>query len=280
MVKSSEKDLRRFAAEIRLETLRELKARGFGHVGGSMSIVELLSVLYGGVMRVDPARPAWEERDWLVLSKGHAGPALYAALALRGFFDREELKTLNRPGTSLPSHCDRLKTPGVDMTTGSLGQGISTAIGAALGHRLKKRDNWVYLILGDGEVDEGQVWEGALFAHQFKLDRLIAFIDANKQQLDGFTDDVMSLGDLCAKFGSFGWHTQRVDGHDVSAIQDAVEKARAETGRPSVIVLDTIKGKGCNFAEGTLNNHHIAFTDEQMDSAIRIAELAWKEAQE
>ncbi len=278
MVKTSGKDLKRFAAEIRLETLKELKTRGFGHVGGCMSVVEVLSVLYGGVMRVDPANPDWDERDRLVMSKGHAGPALYATLALRGFFDRGLLQTLNRPGTLLPSHCDRLRTPGVDMTTGSLGQGISAAIGIALGQRLKRKDSYVYLILGDGEMDEGQVWEGILSANQFGLDHLIAFVDANKQQLDGFTVDVMSLGDLSEKFRSFGWHVQRVDGHDVTSIERAVYRAQAETGRPSAIILDTVKGKGCDFLEGTLNNHHVSFTDDRIDSAVLAAENELMEA--
>ena len=267
----------RFAAQIRLEALKELAHLGFGHVGGSMSIVETLAVLYGGVMRIDPENPRWKKRDWLVCSKGHAGPAIYATLALKGYFPKDMLMTLNQGGTNLPSHCDRNKTPGIDMTTGSLGQGMSTAIGVALGNRLDKRDNWTYLILGDGELDEGQVWEGALFAHQFKLDNFIAFIDYNKQQLDGYTKDIMDLGDVAGKFASFGWHAQSIDGHDMEAITEAIEKAKAAKGEPSVIVLNTIKGKGCTFAEGILNNHHMAFTKEQGQEAVEAAQKALDE---
>ena len=261
-----------FTARIRLETLKELAHLGFGHVGGSMSIVETLAVLYGGVMHIDPSNPGWGDRDWLVCSKGHAGPAIYATLALKGYFPKEMLTTLNKGGTNLPSHCDCNKTPGIDMTTGSLGQGMSTAIGVALGNRMDKRDNWTYLILGDGEIDEGQVWEGALFAHQFKLDNLITFIDYNKQQLDGYTKDIMDLGDVAAKFASFGWHAQSIDGHDMEAITGAIEKAKTVKGMPSVIVLNTIKGKGCTFAEGVLNNHHMAFTKEQGQEAVAAAQ--------
>ena len=174
------KELEKFATQIRLETLKALTHLGFGHAGGALSIVETLAVLYGGVMNIDPQNSTWEARDWLVVSKGHSGPAVYATLALRGYFPLEDLLTLNQGGTKLPSHCDRTKTVGIDMTTGSLGQGVSSAIGIALGHRLDQRDNYTYLIIGDGECDEGQVWEGALFAAHQKLDRLIAFVDANK----------------------------------------------------------------------------------------------------
>lgn len=245
---------------------------GFGHVGGSMSLVETLAVLYGGVMNIDPQNPRWEERDWLVCSKGHAGPAVYAALALKDYFPKEELLTLNQGGTNLPSHCDRNKTIGIDMTTGSLGQGISTAIGVALGNRLDGRPNYTYLILGDGELNEGQVWEGVLFANHFELSNLIAFVDHNKQQLDGYTSEVMDLGDIKRKFESFGWHAQGVDGHDTTAIFNAIISAKEEKCKPSVIVLDTIKGKGCTFAEGIKANHHMTFTEEQSEEAIKAAE--------
>ena len=268
MNKEETKSLERLAAQIRLETLKEFDSLGFGHVGGAMSIVETIAVLYGAVMNIDPSDPDWEDRDWLVCSKGHAGPTIYATLALEGYFEKEMLLTLNKGGTNLPSHCDRNLTPGIDMTTGSLGQGMSTAIGVALGNRLDKRSNWTFLILGDGELNEGQVWEGALFANHFKVDNLIAFVDYNKQQLDGYTKDIMDLGDISAKFGSFGWHTQSIDGHNVQDIYEAVENAKAAKGRPSVIVLDTCKGKGCRFAEGVLNNHHMAFTNEQCSEAI------------
>ena len=268
MNKQKIKDLNQFAAQIRFETLKELGSLGFGHVGGAMSIVETIAVLYGAVMNIEPSDPDWGDRDWLVCSKGHAGPTIYATLALEGYFDKEMLLTLNKGGTSLPSHCDRNLTPGIDMTTGSLGQGMSTAIGVALGNRLDKRSSFVYLILGDGELNEGQVWEGAMFANHFKVDNLIAFVDYNKQQLDGYTKDIMDLGDVAAKFESFGWHAQSIDGHDVAAIYEAIENAKAAKGKPSVIVLNTCKGKGCTFAEGIVNNHHMVFTSEQCDEAI------------
>ncbi|MDW7738753.1 MAG: transketolase [Bacillota bacterium] len=273
LTEEKKKELKRFAAQIRLETLHEFKHLGFGHVGGSMSIVETLAVLYGEVMNVRAEDPEWKERDWLVLSKGHAGPSLYATLALKGFFSMDELKTLNRPGTALPSHCDRNKTIGVDMTTGSLGQGISTAIGIALGNRLDKRNSYTYLILGDGECNEGQVWEGALFAAHHRLDNMIAFVDYNKQQLDGYTRDILDLGNLAEKFACFGWYTYEVDGHDIEEIYNALMQARSSEGKPSAIILHTQKGKGCTFAEGILDNHHMAFTVEQIDEAISHIEI-------
>ena len=266
------REIKGFARQIRIETLRELGNLGFGHIGGAMSIVELLAVLYGKVMKVNPNNPTWEERDWLVLSKGHAGPALYAALALKGFFPMEMLKTLNQGGTHLPSHADHNLTPGVDMTTGSLGQGMSTGLGVALGHRLENKDNHVYVILGDGESQEGQVWEGALFGGNAKLDNLIVFIDYNKQQLDGYIDNINPLGDLRQKWESFGWHTQEVDGHDVSAVYQGIQNAHAAKGQSSAIILHTIKGKGCNFAESVELNHHMKFSKEQVAEAIRALE--------
>jgi len=252
--------LEKFTTEIRLETLKEIKNLGFGHIGGAMSIVETLAVLYGKVMKIKPKEPQWEDRDWLVVSKGHAGPAVYATLALKGYFSMEELMTLNKPKTNLPSHCDRNKTIGIDMTTGSLGQGMSTAIGIALGNRLDRRDSYTYLIIGDGECDEGQVWEGALFAHHHKLDHLITFIDANKKQLDGYTKDINDLGDIAQKFTSFGWYAQDVNGADVAKIYEAIEKVKEVKGQPSVIILDTIKGQGIKFVEETMANHHMRFS--------------------
>jgi transketolase len=261
-------DLKKIAAEIRIEALKALASLGFGHVGGAMSIADTLAVLYGAEMKIDPQNPAWEERDYLVLSKGHAGPALYAALALKGYFPVEELQTINRGGTRLPSHCDRNKTPGVDMSTGSLGQGMSSAIGIALGFKMDKKPNKVFLILGDGECDEGQVWEGALFAAQHKVSNLIAFVDYNRQQLDGYTKDICDLGDLGQKFDEFGWSVQEVPGHDTAAIQEAVQTAKKQTEKPNMIILNTQKGKGCTFAEGKLFNHHMTFTKEQAEEAV------------
>ena len=262
-------EIRRFATRVRMEALKSIGAVGIGHIGGTLSVCDLLAVLYGAVMRVDPSNPRWEGRDYLVLSKGHSGPALYATLALKGFFPVDLLKTLNQPGTTLPSHCDRLRTPGIDMTTGSLGQGASSAAGIALGLKRRGMSNRVYLVLGDGECNEGQVWEMALFAHQFKLDNLIAFVDYNKQQIDGFTREICDLGDLAAKFAAFGWHAQTVDGHDVAAILQAIEVAQIQTDSPSVIVLNTVKGKGVSWWEGDRNNHNIAITTEQLGRALQ-----------
>lgn len=264
----SRQQLERFADDIRVETLKEFGKRGFGHIGGAMSIIELLAVLYGGVMKIDPHKPKWEERDWLVLSKGHAGPALYATLALKGYFPKEMLQTLNQGGTNLPSHADMNKTPGVDMTTGSLGQGMSSGLGVALGHRLNKKSNYVYIVLGDGECQEGQVWEGALYGGNAKLDNLIVFVDFNKQQLDGFVENINPLGDLKKKWEGFGWHTQEVDGHDVTEISQAIDQAKQAKGSSSVIILHTTKGKGCSFAEAVELNHHMRFTEEQIQEAI------------
>ena len=259
---------KRMALKVRILALKAMREQKGGHVGGSMSIADAIAVLYSDKMNIDPNNPKWEGRDWLVMSKGHCGPALYAALCIRGFIPEAALATMNTPHTILPSHCDRLKTPGVDMSTGSLGQGMSTALGVAMGHKVQGMDNTTYLILGDGECDEGQVWEGALFAAAKKLDNVIAFVDYNKKQLDGYTKDICDLGDLAKKFEDFGWYAQNIDGHDVDAISAAIDSAKAEKGRPSVIVLNTLKGKGCFFAEDVLYNHHMSFTKEQADEAI------------
>ena len=264
--------LQQFACQIRIETIRALGVMGVGHIGGAMSMADLMAVLYGKVLRVDPQDPRKEDRDWMVVSKGHCGPALYAALALRGYFPVEELVSINQPGTRLPSHCDRLKTPGVDITTGSLGQGMSSAIGVALGNQMQGRSSYTYLVLGDGECQEGQVWEGTLFAPQHKLDHLIAFVDYNRKQLDGFTDEICSLGDLARKFRDFGWFTQQVDGNDVEALLRAIQAAQANRGAPSMIVMDTVKGKDCSFAEDVYYNHHMSFTQDQATQAIAALE--------
>jgi transketolase len=272
LVKNKVKELNIFATRMRIETIRQIATRGFGHIGGAMSICDVLSVLYGDVMKIDPKNPKMENRDWFICSKGHAGPAVYSALALRGFFPVEELKTLNQHGTNFPSHCDRTKTPGIDVTTGSLGQGLSAAIGVALGHRLDKKDNYVYVILGDGECDEGQVWEAALYAAQKRTSNLIAFVDYNKQQIDGYTKDVNDLGDMREKFENFGWYSLSVDGSNVEEIEEAIQKAKEQKEKPSMIILNTRKGEGCSFAENTLNNHHVNVSMEQGNEAIKILE--------
>ena len=267
------KELRVFAQEIRVEALKTIGSLGFGHVGGSMSVVEALAVLYGDVMKVDPKNPHWADRDWCVMSKGHAGPAMYATLGLKGFYPVEQAYTLNQPHTNFPSHTDRTKTPGIDLTTGSLGQGMSTATGAALANKVDGRDNHVFVFVGDGECDEGQVLEAAQFAAHYKLDHLICFVDSNKRQLDGKVDDIMSHGKgIGAKFDAFGWNVIDVaDGNDVEQIYDAVQAAYATTGKPTCIVLNTVKGKGCTFAEPS-GAHSSQPSKEQWDEAIAFAE--------
>lgn len=255
-------EVQRYATEIRVETLKALTNLGFGHYGGSMSVVETLAVLYGAVMNVDPADPEWPERDNFVLSKGHAGPALYSALALKGYFPREDLATLNQNGTHFPSHPDRLLTRGVDATTGSLGQGVSIATGMALAHRLAGRKNRVFCILGDGELNEGQCWEAFQFIAHHNLNNLTLFIDYNKQQLDGTLDEVIKPFDLKAKFSAFGFDVVSVKGDDIAAIYDVVAPVRAGEQRPRVVILDTIKGQGVAYIEQLLNSHHMRLTDE------------------
>lgn len=267
---AKKKELKRFSIQTQMEIVKMISHVPAGHIGGSLSITDLLAVLYNKQMKINPADPKWEDRDWLVLSKGHCGPALYATLALKGFFPMEQLETLNGPGTDLPSHADRNHTTGIDMTTGSLGQGASTAAGVALGMKLDKKDNKVYLILGDGELNEGQVWEMAMMAATKKLDNLIAFVDFNKFQLDGRTDndDVCNLGDICGKFEAFGWYVQRVNGHDVSEIDDAIENAKAHEGSPSVIVMDTIKGNGWSRIADTAASHSRGVSPEELKEAL------------
>jgi transketolase len=263
-----DRELTLFAGEMRIAALECLAAFGSGHVGGSMSVIEALAALYGSELRHDARRPEWPERDKLVLSKGHAGPALYAALALRGFFPREWLNTLNLGGTKLPSHVDRTKTPGVDMTCGSLGQGLSAAVGMTLGARLNGLDSYTYVILGDGECDEGQVWEAAMFAAHYKLSRLIVLVDNNKRQLDGYTRDVLDTRDFAEKFRAFGWRAIDVSGNDSPAVRGAIREAKLETARPTAIILDTIKGYGCPFAENAESNHSMSCKREDVDAAI------------
>jgi transketolase len=220
-------------------------------------------------MNVTPAEPRRPDRDRLVLSKGHAGPALYAVLADKGFFPAEWLNTLNRGGTRLPSHCDRVRTPGIDMTTGSLGQGLSAAVGMALAARLDRAAHTVYAIISDGESNEGQIWEAAMAAAHWRLNRLIAFTDYNKMQIDGYVHEVMNVEDLNAKWVAFGWFVQRVDGHDLAALDGAIVRAKAEPLRPSMIVMDTVKGKGAFFAENRVESHNMKYDYETALEAIR-----------
>lgn len=266
------------AGGIRILALQAISGVGQGHVGGSLSIADVLGVLYGKVMSIVPTSPQREKRDFLVVSKGHSGPAVYAALALTGYFPAQQLSTMNRPLTNLPSHCDRLKTAGVDMTTGSLGQGASSAAGIALGNRIKGLKNFTYLILGDGECNEGQVWEAAEFAAHQKLGHLIAFVDWNKKQLDGEIEKISGGGNFEEKFRAFGWDAVTIDGHDLNAIYDAIMAAQNVEDKPSVIVLDTIKGKGFTKAENTANNHSMAVSKDDFKDAVQEIQAAMKVA--
>ena len=270
MNKEEIKILEEKAKEIRKLTIDQIGYLGVGHIGGAMSIVEVLTILYYKFMKVDPGNPKMPDRDKLVISKGHAGPALYSILADKGFFPKEWLHTLNRGGTRLPSHCDKNLTPGIDMSTGSLGQGISTAIGLALANRLDNIDRKVYLIIGDGESNEGQIWEGAQAAPMFKLNNLIAFTDYNKMQLDGYMHEIMNIEDLNAKWQANNWFVQRVDGHDFFDLNIAIERSSQEKIRPSMIIMDTIKGKGCSFAERDITNHNMVFDYEKAKEAIAV----------
>ena len=276
---SLNKELQKLALEIRIGIVEEIQARGFGHSGGSLSLADALAVLYGAVMRYDSQNPKWPDRDKLVCSKGHAGPGVYATLAVKGFFPYEDLKTLNQPGTYLPSHCDKNKTPGVDMTTGSLGQGTSLACGMALGDKLRGYASRTFLIVGDGESNEGQVWEAFAFASAKKLDNLVVLLDWNKRQLDGWTRDIYPMGDYVAKFEAFGFDTVKVNGNDVEALAQALERTRQGGGRPYAIVMDTVKGAGVKDVEDTEANHSISISDEQFEkwSAQLNAEIgAWE----
>ena len=271
--------LKAFACEIRIAAIEAIHSIGQGHIGGALSIADVLAVLYGREMHYDPANPGWAERDKLVCSKGHAGPAVYGTLALKGFFPYEELKTLNRPGTRLPSHCDRNKTPGVDMTTGSLGQGCSLACGMALGDKLRGRDSRTFLILGDGESNEGQVWEAFAFASAKKLGNLVVLLDWNKRQLDGWTNDIYPMGDYVAKFEAFGFDTVKINGNDVAEIARALERTRQGGERPYAIVVDTVKGAGVAEVADKAMNHSLPVNDEQYErwtGALRAEQIAWE----
>lgn len=265
-------ELQKFAAEIRIATVKQVATRGFGHLGGALSVTDALAVLYGKEMNVRPEEPKWADRDVLVMSKGHAGPAVYSTLALKGYFPMEDLKTLNQPGTNLPSHCDMNLTTGVDMTTGSLGQGVSTGIGMALAQKLDGKNSRTYIFVGDGESQEGQVWEGMMFAPQYKLDNLVLFFDYNGKQLDGYTKDVIDVRDLRAKAEAFGWHAIEIDGHDVEAIYNALQEAKTVKDKPTCIVLRTVKGKGAPELEKILLNHHSAIDKEFGEAAVESLE--------
>ena len=261
-------ELKSMCAKVRENVVTTIGAFGVGHIGGSLSIVDVLVVLYEKHMRVDPSNPRMEGRDRLIISKGHAGPAVYGILAEKGFFDKSWLYTLNQSNTKLPSHCDMYKTPGIDMTTGSLGQGFSCAVGAAKASLLRKDGATIYTIIGDGESQEGQIWEAAMFAAQQKLHNVIAFTDYNNMQIDGDVDEICDIAPLADKWRAFGWDTVEIDGHDLKAIDEAICNAK-KTDKPSMIILDTIKGKGVKFIEDMgYENHSITMTPEITERAL------------
>ena len=268
IVKSDRIKLDRNALRIRWNIIREISGNGGGHIGGSLDLAEMLSVVYTDFMKVRPNDPDWEDRDYMIFSKGHAGPALYAALSLAGFFEDSRLDGLNKPDVYLPGHCDR-KVPGVDATTGSLGQGLSIACGVALGAKIKESGQLIFCVTGDGESDEGQIWEASLAAAHFKLDNLIVFLDWNKMQIDGSNDEVMTLGDPEGKYKAFGWNAVTVKGNDVLDIQKAVyEAVTRPNGKPNMIVLDTLKGEGISGVSEMKNNHCIGFSEVLRNNSI------------
>ena len=270
--------LERRCAEARVHTLRAVNRFGFGHVGGALSMVEALITLYFKELRIDPANKDWPDRDRFVLSKGHCGPALYTVLAMRGYFPLEELQTLNQPGTRLPSHCDRLRTPGIDMTAGSLGQGLSAAVGMALGARMDDAAWRVYCIIGDGEAQEGQIWEASMLAGQHRLGNLTVLLDDNGLQLDDHTSAINAIRPVDKRWEAFGWEVVKVNGHDIRQLVDAMAYARTVTDRPTLIHMVTSKAKGLPAAEGTVASHSMPVTPE--DIALAEARLATFCAQE
>lgn len=273
------------AAEMRRDIVEMIAEAGSGHPGGSLSAADIVATLYfGGVMKHDPSNPDWPARDRFILSKGHAAPVLYAALAGAGYFGRDHLLTLRKLGSMLQGHPDCKKTPGVEVSTGSLGQGLSIAAGLAAGLRGGEHpehfrdDRTVFCLLGDGETQEGQVWEGAMFAAHQRLDNLVAIVDHNGLQIDGACSEVMCVASVSAKFSAFGWHTMEVDGHDVAALYDALVAARDYIGAPVLIVAHTVKGKGVSFMEGDAGWHGKAPSKEQAE--IALAELSQHEGSE
>lgn len=252
----------RLAGEFRYIITDMICRAGSGHLGGALSLVEIIITLYWRVLRTDAANPRWDERDRLVLSKGHAAPVLYLALAYRDFFPKAWLKTLNADDTRLPSHADARYVPGIDMTTGSLGQGLSCACGAAYAARLDGKKHRVFCIVGDGECNEGQNWEAAMFAGHHKLDNLVAITDYNKLQIDDFTDRLLTLEPLCDKWRAFGWEVFEMDGHDWDAIYKTINAAAAVRGKPAMIIAHTIKAKGCGLVENKPESHNIKVPDQ------------------
>ena len=260
--------LARKAAEIRRLALTTVRSANSGHLGGSLSLADILAVLYFNKLNIKPEDPAWEERDRFVLSKGHCTPALYSTLALRGYFPVERLDTFRHIDSDLSGHAEMRGVPGVDMSAGSLGQGLSAAVGMALSGRTYHKNYRVYCAMGDGEIQEGQIWEAAMAAGHYKLDHLTAVVDNNNLQIDGTVEQVLSPYPIDEKFKAFGWNTICVDGHDIVGLLNAFEEAANHTGNPSVIVAKTVKGKGVSFMENDVKWHGSTPTPQQFEEAI------------
>lgn len=278
MTSCEKKQLQVLACKVRMGIIESTHAAKCGHPGGSMSAAEMFTYLYFREMKVDPRNPQWDARDRFVLSKGHCAPGLYATLAHRGFFPVEDLLSLRKVGSYLQGHPNMNTVPGVDMSTGSLGQGISVACGMALGAKVKQQTNRVYTLLGDGEIQEGQVWEACMFASHYHLDNLCVIIDNNGLQIDGDVAKVMSPYPIDAKLEAFGFDVQCIDGHDFDQIEQAMEHARTVKGKPSAIVMTTVKGKDVSFMENQAGWHGVAPNDEQYRQAMselnqKLAEL-------
>ena len=274
MTTQEKKQLQILACKVRMGIIESTHAAKCGHPGGSLSAADLFTYLYNKELNVDPKNPQWEDRDRFVLSKGHTAPGLYAALAHRGFFPVEDLLQLRKVGSYLQGHPNMNTVPGVDMSTGSLGQGISTACGMALAAKAQKKNCRVYTLLGDGEIQEGQVWEACMFASHYHLDNLVVMIDNNGLQIDGNVADVMSPYPIDAKLEGFGFDVQCIDGHDMEAIEAALEHAKTVQGKPSAIIMRTVKGKGVSFMENNAGWHGVAPNDAQYEQAM--AELNQK----
>jgi transketolase len=266
---SSNEDLLAVCKRLRRDIVTMIAKAGSGHPGGSLSAVEIVVTLYWRILHHKPADPVWQDRDRFILSKGHAVPVLYAALAETGYFSVKELDTLRQIDSFLQGHADHCCTPGVEMSSGSLGQGLSFAVGTALAGRLDKASWRVYALLSDGECDEGQTWEAAMSASMFKLDNLTAIVDNNRIQLSGFTKDIMNTDPLNKKFEAFGWHVIEVDGHNITQLLDAFKNAQTIKGQPTVIIAHTVKGKGVSFMENNVDFHGKAPNAEQLEKALK-----------
>src|SRR3989338_4914959 len=262
-------ELQTLSLLMRRDIIKMLGIAGSGHPGGSLSAIDILTLVYFHFLKHDPKNPAWPDRDRLIFSKGHGCPALYSALARSGNFDPKELLTLRKLGSPLQGHPDRRRLPGIEASTGSLGQGLSIAIGCALAARLDKKNYTTYAVISDGELNEGQIWEAAAFASFRKLDNLVAILDYNKFQLSGATKDILDMEPVAEKWKAFGWRTKEIDGHSLAEIRDAIAWAKSAKGSPSMIIAHTVKGKGVSFMEGNNHFHGVANTKEETAKALR-----------